>query len=192
MQRGALSSGLALVCEVPDQPLDKGPLVTKSDRKIMEILEAFDLTRCAHSAAQLAGVDEKTVARYVAIRDAGADTTAEDTGDRAPVATRGTRQPGRAVPPGAHQGRGRLSEAGPRSATIMAPHPIPSPIQGRCRGWVRGRGRARAVGSPRLPPGSHSSRLPSCVASGVPRSVSRCRLSVGRDGSAPHARREPG
>ncbi|MFD5089198.1 IS21 family transposase [Amycolatopsis thailandensis] len=39
----------------------------------MEILEAFDLTRCAHSAAQLVGVDEKTVARYVAIRDAGGD-----------------------------------------------------------------------------------------------------------------------
>ncbi|MBF6208293.1 transposase [Streptomyces gardneri] len=39
----------------------------------MEILEAFDLTRCAHSAAQLAGVDEKTVARYVALRDAGRD-----------------------------------------------------------------------------------------------------------------------
>ena len=37
--------------------------MTKSDRKIMEILEAFDLTRCAHSAAQLVGVDEKTV-RY--------------------------------------------------------------------------------------------------------------------------------
>ena len=36
--------------------------MTKSDRKIMEILEAFDLTRCAHSAAQLSGVDEKTVA----------------------------------------------------------------------------------------------------------------------------------
>jgi transposase len=39
----------------------------------MEILEAFDLTRCAHSAAQLVGVDEKTVARYVAVRDAGRD-----------------------------------------------------------------------------------------------------------------------
>lgn len=47
--------------------------MTKSDREIMEILEAFDLTRCAHSAAELAGVDEKTVARYVAIRDAGRD-----------------------------------------------------------------------------------------------------------------------
>lgn len=39
----------------------------------MEILEAFDLTRCAHSAAQLVGVDEKTVARYVAVRDSGRD-----------------------------------------------------------------------------------------------------------------------
>jgi hypothetical protein len=37
----------------------------------MEILEAFDLTRCAHAAAELCGVDPKTVARYVAIRDAG-------------------------------------------------------------------------------------------------------------------------
>ena len=40
--------------------------MTKSDREIMEILEAFDLTGCAHSAAQLAGCDPKTVARYVA------------------------------------------------------------------------------------------------------------------------------
>ena len=47
--------------------------MTKSGREIMEILEAFDLTRCAHSAAQLAGTDRKTVARYVALRDAGAD-----------------------------------------------------------------------------------------------------------------------
>jgi hypothetical protein len=39
----------------------------------MEILEAFDLTGCAHSAAQLAGTDRKTVARYVALREAGAD-----------------------------------------------------------------------------------------------------------------------
>jgi hypothetical protein len=42
----------------------------------MEILEAYDLTRCAHSAAQLCGVDEKTVARYVAIRDAGGNPLA--------------------------------------------------------------------------------------------------------------------
>jgi len=43
----------------------------KSDREIMEILEAFDATGCAHSAAALAGVDPKTVRRYVAARDAG-------------------------------------------------------------------------------------------------------------------------
>ncbi len=42
----------------------------------MEILEAFDLTRCAWSAAELVGCDHKTVARYVALRDAGADPTA--------------------------------------------------------------------------------------------------------------------
>jgi len=47
--------------------------VQKSDREIMEILEAFDLTRCSHSAADLAGCDPKTVARYVGARDAGAD-----------------------------------------------------------------------------------------------------------------------
>ena len=45
----------------------------KSDREIMEILEAFDLTRCPHSAAELAGCDPKTVARYVDARDGGAD-----------------------------------------------------------------------------------------------------------------------
>lgn len=43
----------------------------KSDREIMEILEAFDATGCANSAAPLAGVDPKTVRRYVAKRDAG-------------------------------------------------------------------------------------------------------------------------
>ena len=47
--------------------------MAKSGRESMEILEAYDLTRCAHSAAPLAGVDEKTVARYVAIRDSGRD-----------------------------------------------------------------------------------------------------------------------
>ncbi len=45
--------------------------MTKHDREIMEILEAFDLTGCPHSAAQLVGVDPKTVAHYVALRDAG-------------------------------------------------------------------------------------------------------------------------
>jgi transposase len=47
--------------------------VTKSGREIMEILEAYDLTGCAHSAAQLTGTDRKTVLRYVALRDAGTD-----------------------------------------------------------------------------------------------------------------------
>ena len=45
--------------------------MTKSDREIMEILQAYDLTRCVHSAGQLAGCDPKTVKRYVARRDAG-------------------------------------------------------------------------------------------------------------------------
>jgi hypothetical protein len=40
--------------------------VKKSDREIMEILEAFDATGCAHSAARLAGVDAKTV-RYAVV-----------------------------------------------------------------------------------------------------------------------------
>ena len=47
----------------------------KSDREIMEILEAFDATGRAHSAAQLAGVDPKTVRRYVSARDAGRPVT---------------------------------------------------------------------------------------------------------------------
>jgi hypothetical protein len=47
--------------------------VKKDDREIMEILEAYDLTGCAHSAAELVGVDPKTVRRYVAARDEGRD-----------------------------------------------------------------------------------------------------------------------
>ncbi|UOT03878.1 hypothetical protein MPY17_34145 [Rhodococcus opacus] len=47
--------------------------MTKCAREVMEILEAYDLTQCAHSAAQLVGCDEKTVARYVELRDAGRD-----------------------------------------------------------------------------------------------------------------------
>jgi transposase len=45
--------------------------VKKSDREIMEILEAYDATGCAHSAAVLAGVDPKTVRHYVAKREVG-------------------------------------------------------------------------------------------------------------------------
>jgi transposase len=63
--------------------------LTKSDREIMGILEAFDLTRCAHSAARLVGVDEKTVARYVAIRDSGADPLAPTRRPRSIDAFRG-------------------------------------------------------------------------------------------------------
>ena len=47
--------------------------MTKKNEEIMEILEAFDLTRCARSAAELAGTDHKTVQRYVGLRDAGHD-----------------------------------------------------------------------------------------------------------------------
>ena len=43
----------------------------KDDREIMNILEAFDLTGSAHSAAALAGCDPKTVRHWVARRDAG-------------------------------------------------------------------------------------------------------------------------
>jgi hypothetical protein len=50
--------------------------MTKSGREIMEIFEAYDLTGTAWSAAQLTGCDAKTVARYVAIREAGGDPQA--------------------------------------------------------------------------------------------------------------------
>ena len=42
----------------------------------MEILEAYDLTGCAHPAAQLAGTDRKTVLRYVTLREGGGDPVA--------------------------------------------------------------------------------------------------------------------
>lgn len=47
--------------------------MTKNCEEIMEILEAYDLTRCPSSAAELAGTDRKTVQRYVGLRDAGRD-----------------------------------------------------------------------------------------------------------------------
>jgi len=49
--------------------------VKKSDREIMEILEAFDVTGVAHSAAPLCDVDPKTVRRYVRARDLGRPVT---------------------------------------------------------------------------------------------------------------------
>jgi hypothetical protein len=52
-------------------PRPVGGFVKKDDREIMNILEAFDLTGSAHSAAQLAGCDPKTVRHWVAQRDRG-------------------------------------------------------------------------------------------------------------------------
>lgn len=43
----------------------------KSSEEVMEILEAFDLTGSLRAAAVLVGCDHKTVAHYVARRDAG-------------------------------------------------------------------------------------------------------------------------
>lgn len=51
--------------------------MARSGREIMEIFEAFDLTGTAWSAAQLTGCDAKTVARYVAVREAGGDPLAK-------------------------------------------------------------------------------------------------------------------
>ncbi len=48
----------------------------KSDREIMEILEAFDATGVAHSAAPLCTADPKTVRRYALARDLGRPVTA--------------------------------------------------------------------------------------------------------------------
>jgi hypothetical protein len=42
-----------------------------SEEKLMEVLEAFDLTNCYRSAAELTGVDHHTVAALVAARAAG-------------------------------------------------------------------------------------------------------------------------
>ena len=47
----------------------------KSDRETMEILEAFDATGVAHSAALLCGADPKTVRRYAQARDVGRPVT---------------------------------------------------------------------------------------------------------------------
>ena len=49
----------------------------KSDREIMEILEAYDATGAAHSAASLCDADPKTVRRYVLARDLGRPVTVQ-------------------------------------------------------------------------------------------------------------------
>ena len=56
-----------------DERLDAGGegLPVKRNEEILEILEAFDLTGSYRAAAELAGCDHHTVARYVALRDAG-------------------------------------------------------------------------------------------------------------------------
>jgi len=46
-----------------------------SEEKIVEVLEAYDLTRSFRSAGMLCGVDHHTVRRYVAAREAGLDPT---------------------------------------------------------------------------------------------------------------------
>lgn len=56
--------------------------MTKSDREIMEILEAYDLTGTVWSAATLAGHDPKTVKRYVEARASGRNLTSESHGRR--------------------------------------------------------------------------------------------------------------
>ena len=43
----------------------------KSAGEIMEILEAFDLTKSLRDAGELAGCSHHTVARYVAAREVG-------------------------------------------------------------------------------------------------------------------------
>lgn len=51
--------------------IEAGGQGVKTSEEIMEILEAYDLTGGLRAAAELAGCDHKTVAHYVALRDAG-------------------------------------------------------------------------------------------------------------------------
>ncbi|WP_285509990.1 IS21 family transposase [Actinokineospora sp. NBRC 105648] len=50
----------------------------KTSREIMEILEAYDLTGSYRAAAELAGCDHHTVARYVQLREAGQSPVARE------------------------------------------------------------------------------------------------------------------
>jgi transposase len=50
----------------------------KRDEEIVEILEAYDLTGSYRAAAELAGCDHHTVARYVALREAGQPPVARE------------------------------------------------------------------------------------------------------------------
>ena len=75
IHRGGASAGFALGLLMHRSDRTEAPL--KSGKEIMEILEAFDTTGCAYSAAQLVGCDPKTVQRYVDRRDAGVDPSAK-------------------------------------------------------------------------------------------------------------------
>jgi hypothetical protein len=50
----------------------------KRSEEIVEILEAYDLTGSYRAAAELAGCDHHTVARYVALREAGQPPVARE------------------------------------------------------------------------------------------------------------------
>jgi transposase len=54
----------------------------KCGREIMEILEAYDLTGSYRAAAELAGCDHHTVARYVKLRESGRSPEAKTHRDR--------------------------------------------------------------------------------------------------------------
>jgi hypothetical protein len=58
-------------------PVGEGRPV-KTSREIMEILEAYDLTGSYRAAAELAGCDHHTVARYVQLRQAGQSPVARE------------------------------------------------------------------------------------------------------------------
>ncbi len=66
--RAALWSGLLGLDVIVER--SREPAV-KTSEEIMEILEAYDLTGGLRAAAALAGCDHKTVAHYVALREAG-------------------------------------------------------------------------------------------------------------------------
>ena len=93
----------------------------KSAGEIMEILEAFDLTRSAWSAAELSGADAKTVQRYVGLRDTGHDPF-----ERVPDAEQrvgGDRPNGRAMTLAQPQLRK------PRRGTTRGSHTFVKPVQ---------------------------------------------------------------
>ena len=53
-------------------------LPVKRNEEIVEILEAYDLTGSYRAAAELAGCDHHTVARYVALRETGQPPVARE------------------------------------------------------------------------------------------------------------------